>query len=145
MNLKVLGRHVLAVLAGAVAGMLAVTAVQAVGHAIYPVVNFEGADAAALEKLIAALPVGALLFVVLAWLAGGLLGGYTATCIAPGRSLMPAITVGMFLLAATAATLFAVPHPVWMTVAGFIVPLPAALAGGWAGRRLMTWRSDRQL
>ncbi len=140
MNLKALALHVLAVLAGVLASVLAVTAVESVGHAIYPVVNLESADEAALEKLIYSLPLGALLFVVLAWLAGGLLGGYTATCIAPGRSFVPAIIVGVFLLAATAATLFTTPHPLWMMVAGFVIPLPATLAGGRAGRRLMNNR-----
>lgn len=117
-------RQIVAGVAGLAAGVLVVSGIEAIGHAVYPPppgLDFANPDAvrAAMQRM----PPGALLFVVAAWLAGAFLGAWVATRLAHGIRI-PGLVVGGLLLAATLANLFLIPHPVWMAVAGVAgVPL----------------------
>lgn len=123
-------RAAAATLAGIVAAVALVAVVEAVGHVVFPPpAEIDLDDPAAVAGIIAELPAGALFFVVLGWACGAFGGGYVATKVARGTTRVPAVLVALLLLAATGWTLHAIPHPLWMAVAGIVIPVPFALIG----------------
>lgn len=69
--------------------------------------------------------------VLLAWVLGAGAAALVATAWNGGRTLWPGLVAAGVLLAGSVATMFAVPHPLWM-VAGALVLMPAA---AWLGAR----------
>ena len=66
-------------------------------------------------------------WVLVAWIVGAAAAGYVATQWTGARSIWPGTISALVLFGGSVATLFAIPHPVWMTVAT-IALMPAA---GW--------------
>ncbi|MFY2764183.1 hypothetical protein [Arenimonas sp. MALMAid1274] len=123
-------RSVLAVLAGIVVMGVMVAAIQWLGHSIYPPPpGLDLTNPEAAKSLIAAMPPMALGMVLVAYAAGSFLGAYTATTISRAHKRGVAIVIGVVMLALVAANFAAIPHPLWMMVAGVLVPLPFALLG----------------
>jgi len=122
-------RTALAVVAGFVAGSLLVFAVESLGHRVFPPpAGLDPSDPASIRAAMAQLPVGALLAVLVAWIAGSFVGGWVAALIS--RRVVPALIVGLIILAASAANLIMIPHPLWFAISGLLVILPAAWLGG---------------
>ena len=69
--------------------------------------------------------------VLVAWVLGAGVAALVATAWNGGRSLLPGLVAAGVLMAGSAATLLAFPHPGWM-VAGAVVLMPAA---AWLGAR----------
>lgn len=74
-----------------------------------------------------AMPAPALVGVLLSYFAAALLGGLTAARVA--RAAWASWVVAGLLLAWTVANVMMLPHPVWFTVAAFVL----IAAGGWFG------------
>ena len=126
--------------AGIVAAVATILLVQLLGHAVYPAGEVDFRDREAVAAMIEALPFGAMLFVVLAWFAGALVGGALAAWIG-GRRWM-AWLVGAIVALMGIVNVFTYPHPVWMQIAAVAAPaLGGILAGHFvrapraAGRR----------
>jgi hypothetical protein len=140
MHMKVI-RFLIAPVAGIVAFMFGVMALEAVGHAIYPppaeieALSRAMGDAMAagdteryrqvqeemtpvLSAWLVDAPVGALLAVVLAWIGGGLIGALVAAVIAPAGKLWFALLVGAFDVVGIVMVTAQFSHPTWMTVLG---------------------------
>ncbi|MEY3141526.1 MAG: hypothetical protein RLY21_19 [Planctomycetota bacterium] len=82
------------------------------------------------------MPIGALVSVVLAWVLGAALGAFAA-CRVGGANFLPlSIAVGAVSVAFVAMNLILIPHPLWMSVAGVLLP-PAAALG--VGRLAVDW------
>lgn len=129
-----MNRYVLATIAGVAAAGATVAVVEAIGHSVYPPPpGIDVNDPESIAQIINTLPFGAVLFVVVAWVTGAFTGGLIATWICKPASAVPALLVGAAVLLATAATLFMIPHPLWMTLAGLALPVPVA----WLAARLM--------
>jgi hypothetical protein len=118
-------RQILAPIVGIIAGGLVVAAIESVGHAMYPVPALDWTDMAQVRAAIAALPVGAFVFPVVAWWLGTLAGAVVAIRVARVRPWLHAGLVGVVLLAATIGNLVSIPHPWWVAVTG---PLGVAVA-----------------
>lgn len=128
-----MGRSVLAVFVGIVVAVLAVFIVESVGHVVFPPPpGVDVSDPEALRELMERIPAGALAFVLLAWVLGSFLGGFTAAKIAVQHRLACALIVGVVMLGAGGMTMMMIPHPLWMMVLGVLLPVPAA----WVGARL---------
>ena len=111
-------RLILGVVAGVIAGFVVVSIVQATGHAVYPVATgIDVNDRAAMQALIASLPLGALAFVLLSWIAGAYVASMIALLIGSRRRVAGLIAGGLVLLA-TIANLLMLPHPGWMSATG---------------------------
>ena len=89
-------------------------------------------DARQLAALVAQMPVGALGLVLAGWVVGALDGGLVAALIAKRR--VPAIVVGVLVMLGAFLMVAMVPHPMWMSIAGVLLPVPAALFGAWLVR-----------
>ena len=130
-------RFVAGVVVGAVVAMVVVMLVESIGHVLFPPpAGIQAMDPADLAGVMAQIPAGALLMVLLAWAAGALAGGFVAAKIAAWRRPLAALLVGGLLLAGGVWTMVYIPHPVWMMVLGVLLPLPAAWAGAWAAGAL---------
>lgn len=124
-------------LAGTVVGVVVAWATVMLGEFIsaplHPTpAGFNMRDPASMAAFVATLPVSALLLVLSGWVLGALLGGYVAARIA--RKPFPALVVGIVIEVGVIANAVMIPHPMWMTVAGVLLPVPAA----WIGARLAT-------
>ncbi len=124
-------RIVLGVVAGLAVAFLCVMGIEAIGHSLYPPpAGLDLTNPADVERLMAVAPVAALVFVVLAWFIGALLGAWTANAIAR-RGLAGWLVAGLVVVAGV-ATMLMIPHPGWMWAAGILLPLLAA----WLAQRL---------
>jgi len=126
-------RSILAVFAGLVVAWITVSLFEfASMHAFPPPPGVDVRDPAQLSQLIAQMPIGALWLVLAGWVVGALDGGLVTRLIA--RSTMPAAIVGTFVALGALLMVTMVPHPLWMSLAGVLLPLPAALFGAWLVR-----------
>lgn len=125
-------RTILGAVVGVIAGMITVSAVQALGHAIFPVPGtFDLQDRAQMGALVATMPLGALGMVVLAWILGAYVGSFVGL-IAGGRARAAGVVPAAVMFLATLANLFMIPHPVWMAVVGLL----GIVAAAWLADRL---------
>ncbi|MGH8084653.1 MAG: hypothetical protein ACREPV_05195 [Lysobacter sp.] len=128
-----MGRTILAVVVGVVVAWLVIVASQLAGAAAYPPPpGLDVTDPQQLAAFIQAAPVMAMAFVLGGWVLGALLGGWTAARISRRHPCIAALLVGTVVLAGVIANTMMIPHPQWMTLAGVLLPLPAA----WLGARL---------
>mgnify|MGYP007070581564 CR=1 FL=1 len=124
-------RRMVGLIVGIFAGALMVALIEAAGQKIFPPPpGADLKDPAQLRALMSQLPVGALVSVVVAWVLGAVAGGQIAMGIA--RDPRVSLAVGFFLTVMGAMTMSSFPHPIWMWIAGLLLPVPSA----WLGARL---------
>jgi MFS family permease len=132
-----MGRTIAGVVVGVVVAWLAIMLAEFASAPLHPTpAGFDMDDPASVAAFVATLPVAALLLVLAGWVLGALIGGYVAARIA--RRLRPALTVGIVIVVGVIANAVMIPHPLWMTIAGALLPVPAA----WIGARLATRRAS---
>jgi hypothetical protein len=124
-------KNVLAVVLGVVVAIILIMIVETVGHTVYPPPSqLDMTDMAAMSEYIDTLPLGALLFVMGAWLTGTLVGGLLACIISSDRPMVYSAVVGGMILFATVITLIRIPHPMWFSITSVIgIVLTTYLAG----------------
>ena len=127
-----MGRTILGAVVGLVLAVVTIMLVEFAGHQAYP--PPPGLDPMVTEdmaQIIQMLPTGAMLFVVAAWVIGAFDGGFVAALIARGqRPRVAAIVPALMVMAGVVAMVVQMPaHPKWMSIAGLLLPIPAALAG----------------
>lgn len=134
-----MGRTLLGAVVGLVSAVVTIMLIEFAGHQVYP--PPPGLDPMVTEdmaKIMQVLPVGAMLFIAAAWVVGAFEGGLVAAIVA-GRSRprVAAVVPALMVMAGVVAMTIAVPaHPMWMVVAGLLLPIPAALAGAVLAGRL---------
>ena len=103
---------------GVLAGGITVMLCEVLGHAL-----FGSADPNDLSTVTTPMFAS----VLVAWILGAAVAGFVATQWTGARSIWPGTISGLVLFGGSVATLFAMPHPVWMTLAT-VALMPAA---GW--------------
>jgi hypothetical protein len=128
-------RAVVAVVAGLIAAIVLIAVIEAVGHSYYPVPGHldpfspDPEVQAEFRNFVANLPLGALLFVLGAWIVGTFAGGWVAAYVAAVRPAVFANIVGVAILILCFINLAMLPHPIWFIVATVIgVPFASLLA-----------------
>lgn len=116
------------IVAGILVGLGVILGVELVGQLIYPTGEVDMASSEAVGAMIASLPTGALLFVVLAWFLGALAGGGAAVLISGRR--WAAWLIGGLVALSGVANILMYPHPAWMQIAAVIVPVIGGLVAG---------------
>jgi hypothetical protein len=115
-------RNTLAVLAGAVVAMVAVTLGDMLLRQIWPLPSGAGAaDRAALNAALRTVPAAAFATAVTFWGLACAAGSFTATRLSAGRKLWAGLVVAALLTAASLANLAMVWHPVWMWPAVLVI------------------------
>ena len=129
-----MGRKILAVVGGVILGGVVVFVVEWISSKVYPLPpGLDLNNREAMKAYVAALPIGALLFVLLAYVLGSLAGGWLAAKIARDSRLHLPLTVGGVLLFFGIINLVTIPHPLWFAMVSILVFLPAAYLGGRLG------------
>lgn len=121
-----MGRTILGVLAGLVVAWLVMSLFEFGSLALHrppPGLDLRNPEALALH--IAAAPVSAMLLVLAGWVLGAFFGAWVAARIARHRRVA-ALVIGALMVLGVVANNMLVPHPLWMTIAGILLPIPAA-------------------
>ena len=133
---RVLGRNILAVVAGLASAWVTMVIVQAISSFLYMRdAGIDTGDAAALKAWIATAPLGAFLLLILGYVVSSLVGGWVAARLARSRPLLLAVIVGLFLLLGGIANFMTIPHPTWVAVLALVAYIPCAWLGGRLGAR----------
>ena len=120
-------RTILGVIAGLLAAMLLMFGVEAVATSLFPPPpGLDLQNEADLAKLVAMAPFGMKALVVVGWALAGLVGGWVAAKIAR-HPRGGAIAVGLLVVAGCILNAVAIPHPLWMSALGVLLPVPLAL------------------
>ena len=141
-----MGRMLLGAVLGLVVAFVTIMCIEFVGHQVYPPpAGLDPRSTADMATLIGGMPVGALLFVVAAWVVGAFDGGFVAALVARDqRPRLAAILPALLVVAGVVAMILQMPgHPLWMAVAGLLLPVPAALAGAALVARIRRARPPR--
>lgn len=124
-------RATLAVLLGLLVALATILLLEYLGMSLFPLPPGIDLDSEEdLARLVAAAGPGKQSWVLLGWTLAALVGGWVAARV--GRRAGPALAVGALLVAGVLLNAALLPHPLWMTLLGVLLPLPAA----WAGARL---------
>jgi pimeloyl-ACP methyl ester carboxylesterase len=135
---KRLARGALATVVGLLGAGLVVAGVEMLGHRVYPVPAELALDSReAMAAYVASLPVGAILFVLLAWVLGTLVGGVIAVAIARRRPRLYAGIIAALILVGAGMNFSMIPHPSWFMLLSVVcIPL-AGLLAAMLGARLI--------
>jgi len=126
-------RTIAAVVTGLVSAIVVITLVEAVGHTVFPPpAGIDPMTPEGMSAIVAQMPTAALLFVLVAYLCGGMAGGAAAVKVAGSGQVLAALVVGSVLTVGALFNVMTVPHPIWMSGASVAIQLPAA----WLGARL---------
>jgi hypothetical protein len=133
MNTRV--RGILCIVAGFVAASAVMMLFEGLnGHVIYPELGAAAAqvsDAEAMRALMANVPAGAMVVVLVGWAVGAFVGGWVAQRLGRGDAGRTGVILGLLLTAAGVANNLMIPPPLWFWVAGMLALLP----GAWLGAR----------
>ena len=129
-----MGRTILGAMAGMVMTFITIMLIEFAGHQIYPPPpGLNPMVAEDMATILLNMPLGAQLVVIAAWVVGAFDGGMVAALIA-GRSRprTAAIVPGLMVVAGVLGIIIQMPqHPMLMSAAGLLLPIPATLAGAW--------------
>lgn len=126
-------RSVGAIVLALIVGFVVIMAIELTGTWLFPLPpGVDPMDSEALSAAIEAgqVPLGGMVFVVLAYALGSLVAGWVAARVAATSKMRHALIVGGILMVLGIINLFAIPHPLWMTIATLVVFLPLAYLGG---------------
>jgi hypothetical protein len=125
-----MGRSIVAVLLGIVVAGGLIFALEVAGHRVYPPPEgLDMNDREAMKKYIADAPVGALVYVLLAYAVGGLVGGFLTAWVARRAPVLHGLILGSVFLSLGVVNLLTLPHPAWFVAANLLVFLPPAYLG----------------
>jgi hypothetical protein len=126
-------RSIAAVVVGFIAASIVMMIVETInGHVLYPELGKAAQglkDPEAIRALMAKAPVGAFVIVLVGWLLGSLVGGWTAARLAGRATIGHGLVLGALLTLAGVANNLMLPPPFWFWVASLVVLLPAAYLG----------------
>ena len=121
-------RAIFATIGGVIIGVIIVVVAETIGHLVFsPPEGTDLKDPEQLKAIMADIPIGAKIAVLIAWGLGTFGGGVSAVLMSARKS-WPAGVVALVMLAAAGATLFAIPHPIWMVAGTLIVTAIAWLS-----------------
>ncbi len=130
-------RRFLGVIVGLAVGFVAVLLVEGLSLLFYPFPSgLDMSDVEAMRRHVENLPAGALVFVVVAHIAGSFAGAFACAAMVRHKWITGSLLIGILLLVGGLVNLFRIPHPIWFAIADVIVYIPFSLLGGRVGLRL---------
>lgn len=129
-------RSVLVVLAGLVAGMLVVMAIESAIPLAFPgLAPIDPNDYAGAVAAMARLPAGVFAMLMAGWVCGSLAAGLVVGRLATHKPGWHALVVGAVQTAGAIVNFQMLPHPTWVIAGGLVVFVPMVLVGATIGRR----------
>jgi MFS family permease len=133
-------RPIVGFFVGLVVAVVVVALVETLGHTVFPPPPGVENDRTAMASYVATAPFAALLFPLLASVAGAFLGGWVAAAIGRRRHQLAGTLVGVVILALAGMNMVMIPHPVWFMLLSIMLIVPA----GWLGGDLAARRAGAQ-
>lgn len=125
-----MGRTILGMLVGVVVAVLAIVAMEMLGHSFYPppagLDPTDPANEAAFAQFVATMPFGGKVMVLLAWLVGTFAGALAGAKIARHQTAA-ALLVALVVMSGVIGMIMKVPHSTWLNILGLLLPIPVAL------------------
>ena len=135
-----MGRTLLGIVAGLVVAWLSISVCEFASLFLHrPEPGMDLRDPQALAAYIAAAPLPSMLLVVLGWSIAAFGGGWVAARIASHKTVA-ALVIGALVVLSVIANNLMIPHPLWMTVVGVVLPIPLA----WLAARTVQARAAGQ-
>ena len=132
-------RTILAILVGVACAMLTITLVELVARPLHPMPpGLLMTDTAGMAAYVSTAPLSMMLMVLSGWVLGAFDGALVAALVARKHPRLAALLVGAVVVAAVIANTVLLPHPVWMTVLGVLLPLVAAYGASVLALRIKT-------
>lgn len=123
-------RSFASVVLGVVVAGLSIAALETLSHRIFPPPpEASSSDPQVLAQVIAEMPIGALLLILVGWFIGTVVGSWTAARLAARAEPTHGLAVGGVMMIGGVVTMLQIPHPQWFMVVGALLFLPAAFIG----------------
>lgn len=127
-----MGRTILGAVVGLAAAMATMLLVEGLATMLFPPPpGLDLKNEADLAKLVAAATPAMKSMVVFGWLLASFVGGWIAAKISRAHRVGAALVVGVAVVLGVIANAAMLPHPLWMTALGVLLPIPLAW---WAAR-----------
>lgn len=124
-------RTILGILAGVVLAFVVLMGLEMAGHAVMPPPpGLDPTDPEDLKQMVASASMAAKVWVVIAWFAAVVAGGWLARRLSR-KGWAGWVIAGLIVLGGV-ANIIMIPHPLWMQIAAVAAPL----LGGWIVTRL---------
>ena len=124
-------RLILGIVAGVVLAFALMMALEMIGFVVFPPpVGLDPADPEDVERMMAAAPLAAKVWVVFGWLAAAVAGGWLARRLS--RTDWAGWVIAGLIVVGGVVNFLNIPHPLWMQIAAVAAPLLA----GWIVTRL---------
>jgi MFS family permease len=124
-----MGRTILAVIAGLIIAMLVMLSVEFLSMQVSPPPpGFTLDNEADLARLVEMASPASKALVVLGWALASFLGGWVAARLSRQHRMVAALAIGVLIVIGVVFNTANIPHPLWMTVLGVLLPLPLAFA-----------------
>lgn len=131
-----MGRTILGAIVGMALAMATMLLFEAGYGLLHPLpAGANGQDLAVMNAHLASSPLPALLLLLGGWVAGAFDGGLVAALISRRHKLIAALIVGALVVAGVVAVTAMYTHPLWLRIAGIVLPLPASWLGAQLARR----------
>jgi len=128
-------RRILAIVAGLVAAMAIIFAIEAVGRVLFPLPSGMALnDPDSIRDRVDMIPIGALASILVAWTFGALAGSYSVGRLIGARGASLAYVAGAVVLVWAALMTMRMPHPIWFVLATPILIVGATVLGAWPSR-----------
>ena len=131
-------RTLFALIAGFFAAEIVITLVELASAKLWfpPPPGLDFSDMTAVDAFVRSMPASALLVIVGGWLLGAFVGAGIAAALARRHQLAVALVVGACITVGTGVNAAQIHHPLWVTAAGVLLPIPLAwLAATLASKR----------
>ena len=124
-------RTILGIFAGVVLAFVVLMGLEMAGHAVMPPpAGLDPADPEDLKQMVASASTAAKAWVVFAWFAAVVAGGWVARRLS--RQGWAGWVIAALIVLGGVANIMMIPHPLWMQIAAVAAPL----LGGWIVTRL---------
>lgn len=134
-----MGRTILAVIAGLIIAMLVMLSVEFLSMQVSPPPpGFTLDNQADLARLVEMASPASKALVVLGWALASFLGGWVAARLSRQHRLVAALAIGVLIVIGVVFNTANIPHPLWMTVLGVLLPMPLAFAAARLASRRAT-------
>lgn len=124
-----MGRTILAVIAGLIIAMLVMLSVEFLSMQVSPPPpGFTLNNEADLARLVEMASPASKALVVLGWALASFLGGWVAARLSRQHRMVAALAIGVLIVIGVVFNTANIPHPLWMTVLGVLLPMPLTFA-----------------
>lgn len=115
-------RKILAVPAGLFFGVLCISAIEKLGHYLFPrPEGMKADDMEALKQYVETAPLMALMFVIIGYAVGAFIAGFSSTKIARDGKKIYAVICGAIFLLQGIYMMYILPTPIWFWILGIAV------------------------